>query len=89
MINEKSFKKTTDVVDQIDEKRGFPWGSLIIAIICLIYLLNPIAGIDIIPDNLPVVGNLDEMGVTLLFIRSLRKIKNRGKTNSSSESPDK
>jgi uncharacterized membrane protein YkvA (DUF1232 family) len=85
MVNEKDFKKAADVVDKIDEKRSFPWGSLIIAIFCMVYLLNPVAGIDIIPDNLPVVGNLDEMGATLLLIRSLRKIKNRGKKDDSSE----
>lgn len=85
MVDEKDFKKAAEVVDKIDEKRSFPWGSLIVAILCLVYLLNPTGGIDIIPDNLPVVGNIDEMGATLLLIRSLRKIKNRDKKDDSSE----
>jgi len=36
-------------------------GSLILGIICLIYLINPGAGvIELLPDNLPIIGNLDE-----------------------------
>jgi hypothetical protein len=34
----------------------------------LVYILNPTAGvIEFIPDNLPIVGNLDE-GVAFLMI---------------------
>lgn len=44
-----------------DQKIGLPVGSLILGIICLIYLLNPGAGVlELIPDNLPFIGNLDE-----------------------------
>ena len=36
-------------------------GSLILGIICLVYLINPGAGvIELIPDNLPIIGNIDE-----------------------------
>ena len=34
---------------------------LILAIIALFYLLNPSAGIfELVPDNIPIVGNIDE-----------------------------
>jgi hypothetical protein len=34
---------------------------LLLGLFCLIYLLNPGAGIfELIPDNLPFIGNLDE-----------------------------
>ena len=47
-------------------KRGWPmWLVYLLAILGLIYVLNPTAGIlELIPDNIPVIGNLDE-GVAL------------------------
>jgi uncharacterized membrane protein YkvA (DUF1232 family) len=37
-----------------------------------IYLLNPTLGIfEFIPDNLPVIGNLDEAGAMTIVIASL------------------
>jgi uncharacterized membrane protein YkvA (DUF1232 family) len=44
---------------------------LIIAsgIISVIYLLNPTAGlIEIIPDNIPIIGNLDEGAAAYIII---------------------
>ena len=36
-------------------------GVLLTGLFCLIYILNPTAGIfELIPDNLPLIGNLDE-----------------------------
>lgn len=38
-----------------------------------IYLLNPTAGLfELIPDNLPVIGNLDEAAATGLVLWALR-----------------
>lgn len=38
----------------------------------VVYLINPTAGfIELIPDNLPVVGNLDEAAAVLLVISCL------------------
>lgn len=49
----------------------------IYGIIALIYLINPTAGIiELIPDNLPIIGNLDEVGATLLLIKSYHVIFN-------------
>jgi len=49
--------------------RGWPvWLVYIIAIIGVLYILNPTAGIlEFIPDNIPIVGNLDE-GVACILI---------------------
>jgi hypothetical protein len=45
---------------------------LAIGALMLIYLVNPTAGIlELLPDNLPFVGNLDEAGATLILLRVL------------------
>ena len=49
----------------------------IVVIVCglfaLIYLINPTAGIvELIPDNIPLIGNLDEAGATILLISAFR-----------------
>jgi hypothetical protein len=42
-----------------------------IAAIALLYLINPTAGIlEFIPDNFPLIGNLDEAGATLILINA-------------------
>ncbi|OQX19629.1 MAG: hypothetical protein BWK80_36650 [Desulfobacteraceae bacterium IS3] len=44
--------------------RGIPaFAVYIFAVIGVIYILNPGSGvIELLPDNLPVIGNLDEGG---------------------------
>jgi uncharacterized membrane protein YkvA (DUF1232 family) len=33
----------------------------VIGLVCLVYLLNPTFGLfELLPDNLPIIGNLDE-----------------------------
>ena len=50
------------------------------AIACVIYLLNPDAGlVELIPDNFPIVGNLDEAGATLLLVKCIQKIRSKDK----------
>ena len=45
---------------------------LVIGILSLLYLLNPGLGIfELIPDNIPLVGNLDEATATFLLLSSL------------------
>ncbi len=50
--------------------------SLLVAIagfIALIYLLNPTAGLfEIIPDNMPLIGNLDEATAVAIILAALR-----------------
>lgn len=45
-------------------------------IICVIYLINPTLGVfELIPDNLPLIGNIDEVfvaGLLLSLINFLR-----------------
>lgn len=44
----------------------------LLGLLCLVYLANPTAGFfEIIPDNLPLVGNIDETSVTLLLLYCL------------------
>ncbi len=49
--------------------RGWPtWLVYSLAVLGLIYVLNPTLGIlEFIPDNLPLVGNLDEGAAFLLM----------------------
>lgn len=42
---------------------------------CVVYLVNPTLGVfEFLPDNLPIVGNLDEAGATAALIWSLRRL---------------
>lgn len=55
------------VIGYIDRHAPFPIGSLLLGLVGGVYLVNPTAGVlELIPDNLPFVGNLDETGVALL-----------------------
>ena len=49
--------------------RGIPrWVTYLAALLSFIYILNPTAGVlEFIPDNFPIVGNLDE-GVAFLLL---------------------
>ena len=53
--------------------------SLLVAIIGMIsvlYLINPGAGIvEVIPDNFPLIGNLDEAAATVLLINCLADLR--------------
>lgn len=45
----------------------------LVGLISLVYLVNPTAGVfELIPDNIPLVGNLDEATATALLLSSLR-----------------
>jgi len=44
-----------------------------LGLLAVLYLLNPGAGIfEILPDNLPLVGNLDEAAAVALLLMCLR-----------------
>ena len=44
----------------------------VVGVVCAVYLLNPGAGlVDIIPDFIPGVGNLDEATATALLLSSI------------------
>jgi len=50
-------------------QRGWPsWLVYLMALLGMVYILNPTLGIlEFIPDNLPVVGNLNEGAAFLLL----------------------
>lgn len=44
---------------------------IVVGVIAVIYLLNPTAGIlEFLPDNLPVVGNLDEAAAVAILVNT-------------------
>ncbi|GAB4458037.1 MAG: hypothetical protein Kow00120_26750 [Anaerolineae bacterium] len=45
---------------------------LLVGAIAAIYLLNPLGPIDLMPDVIPIVGNLDEATATALLLNVLR-----------------
>lgn len=48
-------------------------GMVMAGIICVIYLLNPDAGVlELIPDNIPIIGNLDEVAATILLLKVIK-----------------
>lgn len=51
-----------DAVPSVNSPSRLRWAVLgVIGVVSVIYLLNPTAGIlEFIPDNFPVIGNLDE-----------------------------
>jgi len=54
-------------------KYGWPaWLVYLMAVIGLIYILNPTLGIlEFIPDNLPIIGNLDESVAVMLILAGI------------------
>lgn len=58
-------------------RRVWAWVGIVFS---TIYMLNPDAGIfEPIPDVLPFVGNLDEAGVMVLLLKSIRALRGAGK----------
>lgn len=48
-------------------------GILLLGVFCLLYILNPTAGIfELIPDNLPIIGNLDEAAAIATLLMCLK-----------------
>ncbi|MBN2450379.1 MAG: DUF1232 domain-containing protein [Lentisphaeria bacterium] len=62
-----------DVGLRLAPPRGKVWAS-IVAVLCVLYLLNLTGGWIEIPDALPVVGNLDEVVVTVLLLKCLARL---------------
>jgi len=50
-----------------------PLFIIVIALASVLYILNPGAGIfELIPDNIPIIGNLDEASAVVIFLACLR-----------------
>ena len=68
-------KLLSDASTAVDRKLRFPVGSILLGLICVVYLLNPTAGIlELIPDNIPIAGNLDEGLATAGMIMALNNM---------------
>ena len=47
----------------------------VIVLVAGLYLLNFTFGFDLIPDNLPIAGNIDEVIASILGYNSVKKIR--------------
>lgn len=48
---------------------------IFLAVFSVLYLINPTAGFfELIPDNVPMIGNLDEAGAVGLLFYALRQL---------------
>lgn len=69
----KSKSKTIEIPSGSHRNLFKDFTMIIAGIICVIYLLNPDAGVlELIPDNIPVIGNLDEVAATILLLKVLK-----------------
>ncbi|MDB2686786.1 DUF1232 domain-containing protein [Mariniblastus sp.] len=59
--------------NESQSKQGLPaWANIGMALFCAVYLINPTLGvIEFIPDNLPIIGNLDEATATAGLLYAL------------------
>ena len=48
--------------------------ALLLALLCVIFLLNLSGGWIEIPDCLPIIGNLDEVAATVVLLRCLGRL---------------
>jgi len=52
-----------------------PWLIYLLGVLGVVYILNPTAGIfELLPDNLPILGNLDEGLAAILIWASLLEL---------------
>ncbi|MBX3013617.1 MAG: DUF1232 domain-containing protein [Caldilineaceae bacterium] len=56
-----------------DQRSRGAVGVWIVGGLCLLYLVNPTLGVfELIPDNLPLIGNLDELTASAGFLWALK-----------------
>ncbi len=74
-------RKNNQSVEEKEVRKKMPvWLVYLLSLIGIVYLLNPTAGIlELIPDNLPIVGNLDEGAAALFVWQGLSEIINAKK----------
>jgi hypothetical protein len=62
------FQPIYEIVGYLDRRAPFPIGSMLLGLVGGVYLVNPTAGVlELIPDNFPIVGNLDEAAAAFLL----------------------
>ncbi len=76
---------TRGMVEPLSSK-GWPrWLVFGLALVGLVYVLNPTFGIfEFIPDNLPIIGNLDEGLAYFLVLLGLVELLEGGKNDQTS-----
>ena len=68
-------------MEEEKNKRLPTWSIYLLSLIGFVYLLNPTAGVlEIIPDNLPLVGNLDEGAAAVLVWQGIRHLRQSRKS---------
>lgn len=45
--------------------------NIVVFLLMLVYLANLTFGVDLIPDNIPLIGNIDEIIATYIALRSV------------------
>lgn len=66
---EAGLRPIYQVIGYLDKHAPFPIGSLLLGVLIIAYLTNPTAGvIELLPDNMPFVGNLDEATAAFLLV---------------------
>ena len=71
----KAIEPVVEVVEKAPPSTGRGILALVGGLIGGLYLLNPTAGlIELIPDNVPIIGNLDEAAATALLIFAIREV---------------
>ena len=80
-LPENTSHQKTEVTDQSSwfkplSQRGIPvWLVYLAALLSFIYILNPTAGaLELLPDMLPLIGNLDEGVASILLWYGLVEI---------------
>jgi uncharacterized membrane protein YkvA (DUF1232 family) len=71
--NEKQLSGFVRTISEPLSKHGWPsWLVYVLAILGVLYLLNPTFGVlEFIPDNLPIIGNMDEGVATMLILAGI------------------
>ncbi len=71
-------------------RQGWPrWLVFVMGIIGVVYILNPTAGIiELLPDNIPLVGNIDEGVAWMLVWFGLTELFEGKKPHITVEPPD-
>ena len=65
-----------ELIPESDQPKRTIFGTLVavvVAMFCVVYMWNPTAGFfEFIPDSIPVIGNVDEGLIMLLFLACLK-----------------